>query len=39
MNFALHQTNGYWHLCDRSSVNGKRRHLILEAYGKEQPGC
>lgn len=26
-----------WYLCDRSYVNGKRRHLILEAYGKERP--
>ena len=37
MNCALHQTNGYWHLCDRSYVKGKQRHLVLESYGKERP--
>jgi DNA modification methylase len=26
-----------WYLCDRSYVLGKRRHLILESYGKGRP--
>ena len=26
-----------WYLCDRSYVNGKQRHMILEAYGKTKP--
>jgi len=38
MNYVLHQNNdGNWHLCDRSYNMGKRRHIILEAYGKEEP--
>lgn len=26
-----------WYLCDRTTINGKRRHLILERYGPERP--
>lgn len=37
MNIALHHHKEGWYLCDQSYVDGKRRHLILEAYGKERP--
>lgn len=37
MNIALHHHKEGWYLCDRSYVDGKSRHLILEAYGKERP--
>lgn len=33
---CFHKGRG-WYLCDRSYVLGKRRHLILEAYGKSKP--
>lgn len=36
--FNVHKNSqGYWHLCDSRTVDGKRRHKVLESYGRERP--
>jgi 16S rRNA G966 N2-methylase RsmD len=37
LKFAVHHHKPWWYLCDRTRVNGKERHLILERYGAARP--
>ncbi len=37
LGFSLHKDRGWWHLCDSRTIGGKRRHKVLESYGRERP--